>query len=156
MNYLNIKTFEDLKPFVIANDGYFNPAETMKVTKKLINEMTKYIDSFYKPNNLNEIKQSLLDNITNRKGKIFITETNFEDLIENYDDIIKKLDEEKQKQDEAEENDINPHQDHAPELFADILIYKREDRKDGNAWSSSRGQVSLMKQMENGIIKEKK
>ena len=126
MSFLNkIKSFEDLKPFVIAEDNYFNPNGTKRITKKLINEMVQYIDTFYKPTNIDEIKQSLLDNITTRKGKIFISETNFEDLIENYDDIIKKLDEEKQKKDEAEENGKNPHKDHILNTNVNIIVYQR-------------------------------
>ena len=40
MNLLNIKKFEDLKPFVIAEDNYFNPNGTIKITK---NTNTIYI-----------------------------------------------------------------------------------------------------------------
>ena len=73
MQYLNkIKKFDDLKSLVIKKDKWFNPNGVKKITKELINEMLSHIETKYKPDNINELKDSIYDHITTKKGKIFI------------------------------------------------------------------------------------
>ena len=127
MKYLNnIKTFDDLKPIVIKEDKYWNPNGTRRITLKLIDEMVQHIETTYKPDNIDVIKNNFLSYITTRRGYIFVDENNFEELMEDYNNLIEDLEKKKKEKDDKK----NPHEDHVPDTYANIIMYSRDDEKE--------------------------
>ena len=133
MKYLNnIKTFDDFKPFVIKEDGYWNPNGTKRITLKLIDEMVQFIETTYKPDNIDVIKNNFLSYITTKRGYIFVDENNFEELMEDYNNLIEDL----EKNKKVDEDNKNPHEDHVPDTYANIIMYSRDDEKELRARGS--------------------
>ena len=92
-----IKSFEDLSSIVIKKDGYLNVYSVISITKKLIKEMIVHITTKYSPENIEELKDELYNNVLTKNMRYYVDDIRFYNLMVCYNDMIDNLELNKNK-----------------------------------------------------------